>query len=377
MNADGEASGNSSWRAGFYMTASRISSRTPVVHYPGQSRTRHSPATFTHPSAEVSFYSESNSLNRIYFYGLGPNTVPASRSDFGFPENITGISTIIPLTASRLEPLGFSILGEINGRFPSVRGSYGDTSPSIEVLYTESSAPGLASQPSYLQTGEGLRIDPALPEATHLKLNYLVELQQFTAPSISHYSFRRFTTDLDHQLVLYSKDVGKARRTSPPPPPGAPLRTIPPISPTRDITGSLSARLFIQQSIANAGHTVPFYFDPTIGGSDVNGQSIAPSYPDYRFGAPNILLIHGAYEQSLGKLPIGLFLGIDEAKASLDRDDIAFNHMRHSYSAGFTVHAGGIPVIYLLFAWGGDEGNHTTATISNVLLNSGSRPSLF
>lgn len=62
--------------------------------------------------------------------------------------------------------------------------------------------------------------------------------------------------------------------------------------------GPLPARLLIQQSIANAGQTVPFYFDPTTDGPDINGQSIKSNYPDYhyRFRTPNILLIHGAYE---------------------------------------------------------------------------------
>jgi hypothetical protein len=122
---------------------------------------------------------------------------------------------------------------------------------------------------------------------------------------------------------------------------------------------------------------VPFFLDPTIGGSDINGQSILASYPDHRFRAPNILLIHGAYEQSLGKIPIGLFLGIDEATVGMSRDDINFSHLQHCYSAGITVHAGGLSIIYLLFAWGGNERHHTIATISDALLGTGSRPSLF
>lgn len=378
FNADAQATGNASWRAGVYITAARLSSRTPAPHIPvaGQPRTQHAPRTFTTPSPTVSFYSVSNSLNRIYYYGLGPDTLPAARTDFGISENITGINTAIPLT-SWFPSAGLVLVGEINGRFPSVRGSYGDTSPSIESTYTELTAPGLTSQPNYLQTGEGLRIIPALPAAVHLKLNYLAELQQFDAPSASLYSFRRFTADLDHRLVLYTRNVGKPASAPPPPPPGAPVRTIPPISPTRDVTGSLSARLFIQESIAGAGSVVPFYLDPTIGGSDINGQSILASYPDYRFRAPNVLLINGAYEQSLGKIPIGLYLGLDEAKVGLRRDDIEFSHLRHSYLAGVTIHAGGLPVVYLLFAWGGDEGHHTIANISNALLGSASRPSLF
>jgi hypothetical protein len=34
-------------------------------------------------------------------------------------------------------------------------------------------------------------------------------------------------------------------------------------------------------------------------------------------------------------------------------------------------------VVYLLFAWGGNEGHHTTFTVSNVLLGASARPSLF
>ena len=375
FNADGGASSNASWRAGLYITAARLSSRVPVPHYPGEPRAHYVPRTFTTPSPTVSFYSQSTSLNRIFFYGLGPDTLPAARSDFGLSENITGINATVPLT-SWFTSAGLTFVGELNGRFPSIRGSHGDTSPSIESIYNEISAPGLTRQPSYFQTGEGLRIMPAIPAAARLKLNYLAELQQFTAPSDSHYSFRRFTADLDHRLVLYTRDVGKPA-AAPPPLSGAAVRTIPPISPTRDVTGSVSARLFIQESIAGAGSTVPFYLDPTIGGSDMNGQSILPSYPDYRFRAPNLLLINGTYEQSLGKFPIGLFVGIDEAKVALRRDDIAFSHLRHSYTAGFTIHAGGLPVVYLLFAWGGNEGHHTIANISNSLLGPASRPSLF
>ena len=152
---------------------------------------------------------------------------------------------------------------------------------------------------------------------------------------------------------------------------------MPPISPTRDVTGSVTARLFLQESIAAQGNVIPFYLQPTIGGSDINGQAMLASYPDYRFRGPDLLLIHGAYEQSLGKIPVGLFLGVDEAKVALRRDDVAFAHLRHSYSAGITLHAGGLPAVYLLFCWGGSEGHHAIANINTSLLGGSTRPSLF
>jgi hypothetical protein len=130
-------------------------------------------------------------------------------------------------------------------------------------------------------------------------------------------------------------------------------------------------------SLANAHSEVPFYFDPTIGGSDLNGQPLLASYPDYRFRAPNLVLLRGSIEHSIPRLPLGALFSVDAAKVGLRRDDIDLSSLRRSYTAGVTVHAGGLPVVYLLFAWGGDEGHHTIASVSNVLLGGSARPSLF
>jgi hypothetical protein len=101
------------------------------------------------------------------------------------------------------------------------------------------------------------------------------------------------------------------------------------------------------------------------------------SYPDYRFRGPDLLLFRATLEHSVGKLPIGAIFSVDEAKIGLRRGDVSLDHLRHTFNVGLTVRAGGLPVIYFLFAWGGNEGHHTTATISPTLLGGSSRPSLF
>jgi hypothetical protein len=42
-----------------------------------------------------------------------------------------------------------------------------------------------------------------------------------------------------------------------------------------------------------------------------------------------------------------------------------------------TLRAGGLPLIYLLFSWGGDEGRHTIVNIAPSLLGGAARPSLY
>ena len=51
---------------------------------------------------------------------------------------------------------------------------------------------GRARPSRFVQLGEGVRIKPA---TDHFHLNYLINFQQFLAPSDSRYSFRRWTTD--------------------------------------------------------------------------------------------------------------------------------------------------------------------------------------
>src|SRR5690242_16169555 len=44
---------------------------------------------------------------------------------------------------------------------------------------------------------------------------------------------------------------------------------------------------------------VPFYFQPTLGGTDINGSVAPGSHQDYRFRAPNAMLVRESLEHSL------------------------------------------------------------------------------
>jgi hypothetical protein len=384
---DAQATLNGSWRAGGYMKAYRL---------PGGSQYSVAPL--------FNFYSQSISLTRVDYYGLGPNTSPLAHTTYGFSENITGASAAIPFTGS-LRKTRLAVIGELNGRFPSVRPGSDSKIPSIGVLFNDATAPGLTRQPSYFQASQGVIFSPGLFK-DRLRLDYRVQLQEYVAPGSSQYSFRRWNGDFNHEIPLYSflpkslaqkyyqnragvfqyngpdnctasnaaRNISLKRAAAAKPDPARPC---PIISTTQNLEGSIKLRALLSESIAGRGSVVPFYLDPTIGGSDINGQSILASYPDYRFRAPNLLLFSETFEHSLGKLPAGFLFSVDEAKVGLTRGDISINHLQHTFTAGLTVHAGGLPVVYLLFSWGGKEGHHTTASISNTLLGGSARPSLF
>lgn len=376
-DVDAVATTNGSWRAGAYMKAYRLPGGTIHMTLPGATRPSSTPFFTSAPLFNL--YSQSISLNDIDYYGVGPGTPRASHAVYGFSENITGASAILPLGGD-FRPAKLSLAFELNGRFPSVRRGPSDEPP-IYLLYSEANTPGIAQQTGFLQPSEGLRLEPSLFRG-HLRLNYFGNFQQFFAPGSSAYSFRRWNADFTHTIPLYGSLTSRTSSYNGPDDctgsggKGSAL-PCPVFSSTQKVEGSVTLRAFLSESIAGASSHVPFYFMPTVGGSDINGTRMLASYPDYRFRGPDLILFQGTVEHSLGRLPVGLLFSADGGKIALRRNDIDISHFRHTFSAGLTVHAGGLPLIDFVYAWGGSEGGHPIATISPTLLGGSSRPSLF
>jgi len=372
-DTDAVATPNASWRAGSYVTTYRLPQSNQTIGVVMGTPTAKQKKPTVQVAPIFNLYAQATSLNRLYFYGLGPNTLPAAQSAFGLTETIAGGSAIIPLNRD-----GISFTAEFNGRVPQLRGDSSDTVPSIGRLYTEATAPGLAHSAAFLEPGAGIQIQPSL-FSDHLRLHYLASFQDFASLGNTPYSFRRWTADIGHDFPLARKVYLTAAnpQNGPDSCASGTGTTCPHISTTINNEGSVSLRLLLTSSAASAGNNVPFYFDPTTGGSDIDGNPILPSCPDYRFRAPNLVLLRGTVEHALPKIPLGAYFSVDAAKSPLTRGDIDLTNLRRSYSIGLTVHAGGLPVVYLLFAWGGNEGTHTTFSISNTLLGASPRPSLF
>jgi hypothetical protein len=323
----------------------------------------------------INLYAQSISLNKIAFFGLGPNTTRAGRSFYGMSEHIVGANTIRPI----YERLNLGAYGEINGRAVDIRSSLHQPSPSIEQIYNPASAPGLDHQPFYVQLGAGVRMRPsALNNLLHF--NYDLSYKPFFAVSDSNFTFQRLTIDLYQEISLYRTSNVVPRDTNGPDDCLIdPEVTRPrcPKSSTRALAGSVGLRMFTSFSMTPGGNTVPFYFQPTLGGADLNGNASLSSYEDYRFRAPDILLFREKFEHSIGNLPLGFTLLADQGKVALTEGGIGSTHWIHSYAAGLTLRAGGFPQVYLLFAFGGSEGTHTIANINTSLLGTSGRPSLF
>jgi hypothetical protein len=397
-NVDAVGSNNGSWRTGFYMRLVDTHQKLIGSHKGTKGKVKPNLTELPeHPV--INLFAQTISLNKLAYFGLGPATTLAGRSFYGMRETILGVSAVKP---DVYPPLNVSIYGEINGRFVNIRPSTGQPSPSIEQLYTEATAPGLTNQPEFAQFGEGIRMRPVRFN-DRLHLNYDLAYRQYAAPSNSNFSFQRVTLDISNQIALYSATTriivprdfngpDECALVSDPKQPGCTVDKKDlrdaclkdnPKKPTdceaivRDLQGTVGFRFYISTSMKAQRNSVPFFFQPTIGGADIDGNASLSSYQDFRFRAPNVMLLRENFEHSVWKWPIGIALMADEGKVGLKRGDLSPNPWVHSFSAGLTLRAGGYPQVYLLFSWGGNEGTHTIANVNTSLLGGSARPSLF
>jgi len=376
---------NVSWRAGGYLTLVYVERPKITVSTGTSSKPAPKSTLSIREQPVIHAYAETTSLNSVKFFGLGPSTGATPLASFGERETITGANVVWPVW----KKFNVSLLGEANGRFVDIFNfRFNPAAPTVGIL--ESAPPTSAvtvdiAGANFAQFGQGVRLRPTFAN-NYVRLNYTVGLQEFVGSNNT--SFRRFTTDLQHQIALYrntstqlprdfngpdscTTDVADTANKCPP------LMAPAPPGKTRNLEGSIGLRLLIQESIVPSANVIPFYFQPTLGGADINGATALGSFQDYRFRAPNLMLFRASFEHSIYKWPLGVTAMIDEGKVALNRSDIDFTHLRHSYSAGLTLRAGGFPLVYLLFSWGGGEGTRTAARIDTSLLGGSPHPSLY
>ncbi len=397
-DSDAVASDNGSWRAGVYLKLVNTYEKAPTVEFGTKGRNLKPNMTSLPERPVINIYAQTITLNKLTYFGLGPSTLESGRSFYGMRQTIVGTSAVKPFSAK----LSAAVFGEVNGRFVDIRPSLRQPSPTIGAVYTEATAPGLTNQAGTVQLGEGVRMRPVLLD-DRLHLDYALTYQQYIAPGNSTFSFQRLTTDLSHQIAIYKMTtrIIVPRDTNGPDEcsvdqdsenaecsvdkfarnhecltaQGAKSPDCKELS--RDLQGSFGVRVFSALSMTPGADIVPFYFQPTLGGSDINGNQSLSSYQDFRFRAPNLLLIRENFEHSIGSLPLGFTFMVDEGKVAFTRGGLGSSPWIHSFSAGLTLRAGGFPQVYLLFSWGGNEGTHTIANVNNSLLGGSTRPSLY
>jgi hypothetical protein len=355
FDADSVVATSGSWRAGGYMKIIHIPNSPGItVRRPGTPQPAQPASVSITEYPVFNVYAQTISLDQL--------TVVAGQGAYSERQTIVGTNVIYPLSnVAAIRPLRPSLVGAINGRFLDIRGE----------AVTE------PQRPTFAQFEEGIRLKPSLFD-DRLQLNYLVDFQQFTTSADSHASFHRWSLDLKHQFPLYRtvSSTGPKETNGPNEcftsvgSPGCP-----PVSYSRNLEGAVNFRLLTTRSGGGSDSSVPFYFQPTLGGSDLNGERLLSGYDDYRFRGPNLFALQESIEHSVWG-PIGIYFLAEQGKVTPETGDFSSMDLAHSFAIGLTLRAGGFPLVNLSFAWGSNS-HHIIGSIDSSLLGGTGRPSLY
>lgn len=376
-NADAVATPSGSWRAGAYMKFIHTPETSGVVVAPagtGSRPTRIAPREFT--VFDVS--AQSISLESLSYFGAGPHSLESGRARYAEAQTIVGGGVTIPLGSRRvLAPLNPAIVAGVHARFLDVMSRPSNDDPGIAAIYDEQTAPGLTNQDAFVQFHEAFRVRPSLAGGW-LRLNYLVGAQQFRTNKDTRSSFNRFITDLQHEIPLMRQvastgpldfngpnDCGPSIATA-----GCPKPQW-----SRNRYGTVRLRALLITSTTSGDNRVPFYLQPTLGGSDLNGERRLASFQDYRFRDDNLLALQQSVEFALAG-PIGVFLQTEQGSVASRPGALSLDDFSASTTLGVTLRAGGFPLVNLSFSWGA-EGHHVIGSMDASLLGGSARPGLY
>ena len=209
---------------------------------------------------DLDFHGRRLDANSMAYYGPGPDSVKAQRTNYRREENAVNASLVLKPARRYLS------LGVVAGYL------WLNTGPGQSDLYTSSeeqfspeAAHGIDYQTNYLRAGLFLDVDSRdRPSDPHAGTHFRVELSRFSDRKFDQYSFQQIESSIEHYLPFFNEK-----------------RVI-----------ALRARSLLGYPLS--GNKLPFYMQPTLGGtSDLRG------YQRYRFHDDNSFVINVEYRWEL------------------------------------------------------------------------------
>jgi hypothetical protein len=231
-------------------------------------------------------------------FGIGQNSSRDDRTNYLHESTETGAEL-------RWSPARFvTFSGGAAYLQPKIGGGTDSRFPSTELRFDETTLPGLTAQPDFLRTDVGaaveLRDNPLHP---HAGGRYAVTLSNYDDRTLGAYGFRSVTVDAQHYVPL----------------------------PNRYRVIALHAAVVMTE--ADAGQHVPFYYQPTLGGS----QQLR-GFREFRFRDRNSMVMSAEYRwEASWMLDAAVF--VDAGKVAATRSDLNLRDLATSYGVGLRVHS--------------------------------------
>lgn len=269
------------------------------------------------------FYVRARGLPQMPFYGEGSHSDRANLVNFSQDDQYFGADVINPLSS------WIGVGGLVEGIHTSINGVHGGTIRSIDQYYTEATAPGLLTQPTFLHSGVFIHPHHKDP----LQFDYQIGYHLYTDTGSGHYSFRRFRADLVH-TIYPERPNGQPKRDS-----------------------YLTIRGLLSMSNTDRGNVVPFYMQETLGGHDIDGDPRLRGFADYRFRGNHLAYISTQYDKRIWSY-VGLMGFYDTGQMTVRASDLSFGNFRQSFGFGFTLWAEATIYFRAYVGLGSGEGRH-------------------
>jgi hypothetical protein len=282
------------------------------------------------------------------FYGIGPNTSLSGLSSYGLQltELYWGFNN--PINSWSSAGFNTSFLS------PRVTSSVNHGETPITQAYNAQSVPGLFLHDDFVRYEPYVmvRIPPRSSFSTTIRAGYSI-FQDLSDP---RYSFKRITATSTTTIPLWLPSHNTPTHR----PPIANLFCPGLRSATRCSIGKvvLTASM-VASYTGGTDHLVPFYFDPTLGGVNLQDLDTLRGFRDYRFRGPNSELFQAEYLHPVWG-PIGVLSFYDVGNVALRPGDLSLGGMRHDVGTGIYLHAGNRELVRFYIVFGSGEGSRIT-----------------
>ena len=229
--------------------------------------------------SSISVLGQIRHMNRLDFFGIGPDSRRSDRTDFRLRETTAGVKGWVRATPA------LRVGGSAQMYSPELGSGQSPALVSIEQLFTPTTVPGFDADPLFARYRGYAEfvypILPALDESHGYQGTYQVAVESVRDTATGNYNFHRWETELQQRFVGFK--------------------------PGHRFT------LHGVMAVTNADANVPFYLQYTLGGggglsafrpntigSDGTRATLR-GYQNYRFRDKDIVLMQGEYRVPLHK----------------------------------------------------------------------------
>ncbi|HEX6973755.1 MAG TPA: hypothetical protein VF147_05100 [Vicinamibacterales bacterium] len=249
-------------------------------------------------------YGRAREMGRLDFFGIGTDSSKNERTNYAYTDRSAGA-----LVSAR--PRGFDVLGfggRVDGLWPDIGQGRNKDVRSIEQVFTEATAPGLDSQPTFAVLSGFVNVNyPGGNALGRHGADVQLAFSSYRDLDDGHYDFDRLTLDSQQRLPGFSD----------------------------------SHLLTLHQyfSATGASDVVPFYLQDTLGGagfvrryheemlgSDASKATLR-GFRDLRFRGPNVLLLQAEYRVKIWG-PIDGTVFFDTGAAAVRRSGLSLDRFK-------------------------------------------------